>query len=482
MPTGLISEVFNRPAWADLRSFEWPVRLNSGKPSSWKPELQQTALRYHLTGSWIAAVLNLLFIFNDLLLIPEHTERFLFFRLAVSLCILLAIAIRRHINPQQLVLVPFALISIENAYMWSFMEPELFRTHSLAYAVLFVGAAVIVLWPLRYSLFVLATSLIANYFFLLQSEMDINTIMVNGGTLVSSIAIISVFIIQRRYVLAKREIVLRLRLKASTDRVQAQKAIIEENHKALTSSIRYSQRIQEAMMPSSELIAECMSDSFIFFRPKDIVSGDFYWCRKEGEKVFVAAVDCTGHGVPGALMSMLGSALLNKIVVDEGEDDPARILGRLRAEVIEALKQNKDSGSHDGMDMALCVLDERDRTMKFAGAFNPMFLVRKGELLETKADRMPIGMYDQKHKAGFTAHQVELRSGDMIYLFSDGYADQFGGPKDRKFGKRRFKELLVSISNESMTAQRKKLAAALHAWQGGTDSVDDVLVIGFRFN
>ncbi|MCB0790455.1 MAG: SpoIIE family protein phosphatase [Flavobacteriales bacterium] len=450
---------------------------------SWKAEARRVAMRYHVTGSWFAAVVNPIFFLNDRLVLPHLAIRFLMLRLLVSAGIIATLLLRRRLRtgPEQVVLVPFLLISIENAYMWSYMDPVLFRMHSLAYAVLFVGASMIVLWPWRYSLFVIVMSLLANAWALADhSPLAVEEVMANGGTLLATVALISALLIHTRYRQTLREIALRMRLKESNAHVLQQKAIIEENHRDLTSSIEYSHRIQRAVLSDAAALRDHFPESFLFQRAKDIVSGDLLWCRERDGCVHLAVVDCTGHGVPGALMSMLAHALLNKVVVDEGVRGPANILDRLRDEVITTLRQRDGEGTRDGMDIALCSIDPVARTLTYAGAFNPIYLVRDGQLIECPADRMPIGLHGTEELTAFNGGRIDHRAGDMLYLFSDGFIDQFGGPQDKKFGRARFKRTLASIASLPAPQQRVRLLGALELWSKGGAPVDDILIAGVR--
>ena len=443
-------------------------------------ELDRMAWRYHVTGAWVAALLNPLFILNDLAIIPEHWERFAGVRLAVSACIVFALLGRKWLglSPRSFLLVPYLLISLENAYMWSFMGPELFRMHTLAYAVLFVGASMIAFWPLGWSLVVAVASLLANAWFLGQhSALAPADIMANGGTLLSCVVVISTLLSHNRWRLAKREVRLRLQLKASTEKERAQKELIEAAHNDLTDSIRYSQRIQQAVLPKDDVLGRQFREHFVLDRPRDIVSGDFHWCAQVGDRTIVAVADCTGHGVPGALMSILGSTLLKTIVLDQGEHRPATILDRLREELITALR-GKD-GLSDGMDMAICVVDHAAGELRYAGAYNPLYRIRDGVLEQVDADRMPVGLHAGNMTA-FTEQVLDLRRGDMYYLCSDGLQDQFGGPDDRKFGRGRLKQLLTEVAHLPASEQQRRVEGALQLWQQDHPSVDDILVLGFR--
>ncbi|MBL7889240.1 MAG: SpoIIE family protein phosphatase [Bacteroidia bacterium] len=266
------------------------------------------------------------------------------------------------------------------------------------------------------------------------------------------------------------------------NKLEEKNIIIEEKNKDITDSIHYAKRIQEAMMPDQEQLAQILPNSFVFYKPKDIVSGDFYWMERFGKQTFVAAVDCTGHGVPGAFMSIVGSNLLNQAVNEHGITQPAAILNSIRKNLIKKLRKgNDDSTIKDGMDASLIAIHEEERTIEFAGAYNPLWLIRNGELMEIKADKTPIGInvYDQEKP--FTNHKIDLQKGDMIYLFSDGFADQFGGEHGKKYKYKQLQNKLVSIHNLSLNGQQSELDSEFNSWKGELEQVDDVLIIGIRF-
>lgn len=259
----------------------------------------------------------------------------------------------------------------------------------------------------------------------------------------------------------------------------------------ITNSINYASKIQKAVLGSSEEIKNVAPDSFIVFKPKDIVSGDFYWFKQA--EVFTkkynifAAVDCTGHGVPGAFMSMLGTSFLNDIVSEFYDElDVSLMLNRLRQEVKSHLKQDvTELTVKDGMDMALCAIDYDEMVLQYSGANSPLYIIRNAnayphsEIEEYKPDRMPIGVY-RKEKESFTNHKINICKGDLIYLFSDGYLDQFGGETGEKFKKKRFNNLLLSISNLPMEKQKIKIEETLNEWKGDNKQIDDITVIGVK--
>lgn len=265
------------------------------------------------------------------------------------------------------------------------------------------------------------------------------------------------------------------------NRELAQKnALITEQKKEITDSIQYAKRIQMAVLPPNELMDQLLPEQFIIYMPRDIVSGDYYWVTEKNGKVITVAADCTGHGVPGAFMSMLGIAFLNEIVSKHNDLPANEILNELRNHVIKSLHQTGRMGeSQDGMDVALHIFDRKNMTLEYAGANNPLFIFRDGNLLETKADKMPIGIHTNADQP-FENHLLKVRKNDVIYTFSDGYPDQFGGPSQKKFMIKNFKQLLRQIHLKSMQEQKEILERTLHEWMSETEQVDDILVIGIR--
>jgi len=256
-----------------------------------------------------------------------------------------------------------------------------------------------------------------------------------------------------------------------------------DKNKQLTDSIQYAQRIQKAILPSKDTLIRYFPECFIYFKPRDIVSGDFYWFGEKDNKIVIAVVDCTGHGVPGAFMSMIGNTLLNQIVLERGVTRPAEILNQLHQEVRSLLKQNDEDGSKDGMDMSICVYHQLHHIIEFAGANNPMYLIKNGELIEYKADRMGIGGTHKNENEHFTNHIIKLGSEDVsIYLFTDGYADQFGEKTGSKFMARNLKKMLLELNSnvKSLKAQHLQINKTMEEWRGNEKQLDDQLIVGFR--
>lgn len=275
------------------------------------------------------------------------------------------------------------------------------------------------------------------------------------------------------------------------DFVVKQKDEIEKQNKHITDSIVYAQRIQQAILPPPEFLDKVLLEYFVLFKPRDIVSGDFYWSSKKDNKVILVAADCTGHGVPGAFMSLLGMTFLNEIVNkmhnDTGDIIANEILNELRNTVKSSLRQTgKFQETKDGMDMSLVVIDTETRQMQYSGAYNSLLLVRDNEMITLKADRMPVGIHF-KDKKSFSNQNVDMKKDDIAYIFSDGYVDQFGGPKGRKFMMKRFQELILENYKKSMSEQKLIFDDAIESWKGHIKSdgsnykqIDDILVIAFK--
>jgi len=284
------------------------------------------------------------------------------------------------------------------------------------------------------------------------------------------IFIIMAFIIWREYKAKKK----------MNEELAIQKTIVELKNKDITDSINYAQKIQDAVFPAKEIKYKLFPDAFVLFKPRDIVSGDFYWFGEKNGKRFIAAVDCTGHGVPGAFMSIIGNHLLNEIILERGVLQPAEILNQLHKGVCNSLKQDEQkTKTPDGMDIALCCFDENEK-VQFAGAHRPLYLISDGVLKEIRSDKFPIGGTDSHRDRKFTNHNLTLKKGDAIYISSDGYADQFGGTSGKKLMSKNFKELLLANHNLTMPEQEKVLDATIEKWRGDREQVDDVLVIGIR--
>ncbi len=284
--------------------------------------------------------------------------------------------------------------------------------------------------------------------------------------------------------LRARAVELKVKVEEATQEIKEQKHLIEERHKEITDSINYAERIQRSLLASKNLLNQNLKDYFILFRPKDVVSGDFYWAAptsSSGRSSFLLCVaDSTGHGVPGAIMSILNIACLEKAVEVENLVAPDQILNHTRTKIIETLKKDGSTeGGKDGMDGSLVSFDFTTNKLQCATAMNPVWIIRGQEFIELKGDRYPIGKHD-RDKEPFTLHELQLQKGDTVYLLTDGFADQFGGTTGKKFMYKKLQELMLSIAHESMQAQQEILNEAFIAWKGSLEQVDDVTIVGVR--
>lgn len=278
-------------------------------------------------------------------------------------------------------------------------------------------------------------------------------------------------LIQARKLLKEKEL--------AYNEIKRQRELLENKNRDITDSLVYASYIQQSLLPSELYLKKVLREAFVFYRPKEIVSGDFYWVRKNLNRIFVVAADCTGHGVPGAFMSMIGVELLNKIIIDQKITKPSEVLSVMSKGIERTFNREKESDKimKDGMDMGLCVIDIQKKTLDYSGAFFPLYIIRENKLIEIKGDRLSVGV-DVGN--AFTNNTIPLEDGDVIYMFSDGYTDQFGGPNNKKFMFRRFRHLLLTIHNFPMEEQKAILKESIDSWKRTNEQVDDLMILGFR--
>jgi len=291
-------------------------------------------------------------------------------------------------------------------------------------------------------------------------------VLVFTAAIALAIAIIAVIILRALRVTRKQKEI-----------IQEQKAIVEEKNKDILDSITYAKRLQDAILPPLSIVQKHLPESFIMYKPKDIVAGDFYWLEKVGDHIFIAAADCTGHGVPGAMVSVVCSNALNRTVKEFKITEPGKILDKTRELVLETFEKSEGE-IQDGMDISLCSINTNTKQIKWSGAYNPLWYIQKGEMKELAADKQPIGK--TREEKPFSTHILELNKGDILYLFTDGYADQFGGEKGKKFKYRQLQEKLIAISHQPLTRQKEILETTLNEWRGSLEQVDDILITGIR--
>jgi sigma-B regulation protein RsbU (phosphoserine phosphatase) len=449
-------------------------------------EFNRSTEKAHIIACWIGIALNLVWFLGDYLSIKEFWIPFLLFRIAVSGISLIALVFKDilKISIYTCIFILVLGISLQNAYMWSLMDVPHLQKHAFAYMVLFIGVGMLVLWSFKMSMILLFATIISNIiFYVLYSPLTVDEFITNGGLLVLTVLIFSVFLIRTRYRLTYKEIRSRLELAKS-------KELIEEKHeelilqkKEITDSINYARSIQRSLIPTENVFNKHFKDSFVLFQPKDIVSGDFYWVYQKDDLIFYATGDCTGHGVPGGFMTMLGMSYLDDIIEVKRVTDPGQILNLMRDKIISTLKQNGNFGeSKDGMDVTVCCINKTKKELSYASANNPLYIIKTtgGEKVMKvyKADKQPCGFYHDYKP--FTTYTIDLEEGDCIYTFSDGYPDQFGGTNGKKFMHKQFKEILMQNSSETFSEQKMDLSETINNWKGNLEQVDDILVIGVK--
>lgn len=456
--------------------------------SAVKEEFYKSTEKAHIIACWVGILLNLFWFVSDFFLLPESWFSFLIFRFSVSAISMVAVLFRKpfNISIYTCMFVLVLGISIQNAFMWSVMDAPHLQQHAFAYIALFIGAGMLVLWEVRLSLILMVITLISNaVFYKLNSPLTVDEFLTNGGMLTLTVCIFCIFLIRTRYRLTYKEIRSRLQLAQSKKIIEREHELVLHQKQEITDSINYARSIQSALIPKEEYFIKYFKDSFVLFQPKDIVSGDFYWVFESKDSIFYATGDCTGHGVPGGFMTMLGLSFLDEIVEIKGIKDPGQILDLMRDKIVTTLKQNGNYGeSKDGMDITVCRIDKSKKELAYASANNPLYIIRQEfelnakELLIYKADKQPCGFYhDQKP---FTTTTVQLCEGDCVYTFTDGFPDQFGGSHGKKYMHKQFKEFLSKISHLEFSEQKNQLHASLEKWKGDLYQVDDVLVIGIK--
>ena len=458
-----------------------------------KQAFYKSTEKAHVIACWVGIVLNLAWFASDYFVLPNYWIPFLAFRFSVSAISLLILVFKKQLN-FSIFTCAFILvlgISIQNAYMWSVMDVEHLQKHAFAYIALFIGVGMLVLWDFKLSLILLITTIISNIlFYCFNSKLSINEFLINGGMLTLTVAIFCVFLIRNRYRLTYNEIKSRLELEKSKTLIELQKEEVEEKNKEITSSLRYAKRLQEALLPPKNLLDSFFNDNyFILYNPRDIVCGDFYWARQikttpsDGTSknyLLLAVADCTGHGVPGAFMSLLGSNFLHQSAVEKDINSPAEALDFLNQKIITTLNHGYgEEEIRDGMDISFIAIDLESKQLAYSGANNPIYIIRNKSLNTLKANKQAIGnMNDIVLPFSNTIYQLEPN--DCIYLFTDGYSDQFGGPKGKKLMRKIFEETLIDYSDKSMPDQKKQLESAFKNWKGDLDQVDDICVVGIR--
>ncbi|MBC7391666.1 MAG: SpoIIE family protein phosphatase [Opitutaceae bacterium] len=453
---------------------------------AWKSELENASSKYHIIGAWLAIIFNPLFAFTDYVNLPLHWMHLASIRLTISVITLLILLSRKKTNiPSYLViLVPFLLISLQNAYTFSLVGPSSILEHSINYIALLIGGAMFILWRWTYSVLVVVLSAKATLLFVhLNSGITKEQFMVKGGFLLLAVGIFMIILIKARYDLTIKEIKARLALKASNEELGRQKDIVEKSNLKITDSIKYAKRIQDSILGNLSRMESWFPGSFVLFMPKDILSGDFYWMYedKPNQVKIVIAADCTGHGVPAAMMTVLANSILNEVVIQGKIYSPDTILYSLDQKIAESLNSRSENEEkiNDGMDVSILCFTPSG--VSYAAAKNPLFIINGTETQLIAASKFPIGSTQYGDNKIFEKHDLLLSKGAKLYMYSDGFPDQFGGPDNKKYLSKRFREFLLKTSNLSMIEQKLKLTEEFILWKGEQSiNTDDVLVIGIQ--
>ena len=449
-------------------------------------ELEKSAEKYHILGAWIAIIFDPLFAITDYLNIPNSSTQLFVIRLTVATITFTVLKLRKELKIKSntiLIFIPFTLISLQNAYTFYLISDEHILGHCLNYIALFIGGGMFILWNWKLSsVTISASAIVSSFFIYLNPDINFNNFLLNGGLLLIAVGAFMFVLIRTRYDLTIKEITARLQVEEINEELIVQKNLVEATNYQITSSIRYAQRIQHAILGDENDLEGYFDKSFTFFKPKDILSGDFYWFYEDKEKDIkvIVAADCTGHGVPGALTTVLGCALLNDIVVQKNVYMPNQILELLDEAVIKSFSSEKTETANisDGMDIS--ILTFKKNKVYFSAAKNPLYVIRNGQVSVIKGSRNSIGRNPFNTEKVFETHVLDLVEGDKYYIFSDGFQDQFGGESNQKYYTKRYREFLISTSNVSMQQQHELLTEEFNNWKGNLPQTDDVLVVGIE--
>ncbi len=448
-----------------------------------KAEMELVSDKFNIRAAWVAVVFVPIFAITDYLNLPHGWFTIFIIRCSISIgmTIMLLNRNRWHLTSALIAIISFIFISLQNAFTYTLVDEPHILQHSINYIALLIGAGMFLLWPLMYSVAMVIISFVGTMFFLGMNEsISFDFFLLHGGLLLGAVAIFMVALIQFRYSLTVKELKTKLALKVSNELLVRQKAITESKNEAITDSIHYAKGIQSAILGSTRPLAQWFEGAFVFYEPKDILSGDFYWFyfnESTGVKTIIAA-DCTGHGVPAALMTVMGNSLLDEIVIQKQITSPDDILRTLDQRLIESLGRNATDSQrmNDGMDMSVLSINETH--VRFAGANNPLVRISDGVLSSIKGSKFPIGSEQYATEKVFEVHSFERKKNDKLYLYTDGFQDQFGGPVGRKYLSRNFRNLLLQISALPMDQQRAVLQKDFRSWKGYIEQTDDILIIG----
>jgi serine phosphatase RsbU (regulator of sigma subunit) len=454
-----------------------PVFSSNEFSAKWEEEVKRLAAKSVVTICLMAASVNPFFAFFEYSCCPERFSYFLVLHLAFSSFMLLCAWLQKKLPlpSQSLSYIVAVAVGVCFAYMAATTGIQNVHNYLNAVSMITLVGGVLYFGRVLLLAFICFSNVVIAFLFLYFMRPEpLGEIpdLWNSFFFCIIIAMFSIAGMNLRYQLTQKNFINALKVKKSL-------AVIEEKNKDILDSITYARRIQQAILIPEAEIKNHFSDVFILFKPKDIVSGDFYWFAESGENKVLAVADCTGHGVPGGFMSMLGFEILNQTLLQDEVKTTAEALKALDEKITETLNRN-DRSYRDGMDMVLCAFSRSSGRLQFSCANRPLIMVRKGEVKDFSSDKYPIGGGIDNVDKKFRNQEMETEKGDMIYLFTDGYADQFGGPKGKKFMYRQLLKTFQDLHDKPLDEQRKMFEEIFTKWKGGLEQVDDVLLIGIK--
>lgn len=452
---------------------------------AWHVKKTQQATLYNRIGLWIALVLYPIWSVLDVLIAPEELfSSFMYTRFvcgAVMLVFALA-HLKFKFNPIWLAYPVVLTIGTDIAYMCNQVSSDLIMPYMMQYCTLFVCSGMLHIWSIRHSIIVVAITLFMMIFFKETSlTHTYGDLLSNGGLIVTTVLIVYVFLIATRTNLMKKAFLANFNLEKALKVVNDKNEIIVKKNEQISDSINYGLRIQQAILPSKTDLESFLGEHLLFYKPRNVVSGDFYWHAEKDNRRYFAVGDCTGHGVPGAFMSIIGASILNQTLHETASIKPEEIIGTLRFKLMKLLKQDSSTNS-DGMEIGLLCFDCDEEKITFAGSRINLYQVKSnGDIIEHTADKQPIGGYGYKNFKGYTSQKITPEIDDVLFLTSDGLQDQYSAD-NKKFGKKRLRDLFCSLAKNNPIAAKDLLENNYSDWKGDSPQIDDIIVAGIWLN
>lgn len=452
---------------------------------SWIEEKNKQAERYNGIGLWIALVLYPIWSVLDYLLAPNELFYSFFYARCICALVMLLFALtylKWKFNTDWLAFPVVLTISADIAYKTNTVNDEIITPYMIQYCTLFVCAGMLHIWSLRNSILIAVYTISTMVFFKEYSgKHTYPQLLTNGGLIILTVLIVYVFLIETRLILMKKAFMANFNLNLAHEEVKQKNVIIEKKNLQIVDSINYGKRIQNAFLPNSFELKQAIGEHFIFYRPKNVVSGDFYWFAENDKKKFFAVADCTGHGVPGAFMSIIGASLLNQLVHENHIYDSNLILENLRIKIKQLLRQESND-VRDGIEIGIIVLDNETKEVDYSGARINLWIVKNGsQIIEIEADKQAIGGFDYPNFNAYKSHKLPLEKGDVIFMTSDGYPDQFN-LLNKKIGKKKTKEICIESANLFPSQAGEKIISHFDNWKGNYDQIDDILIAGIWYD